>query len=168
MRRDVLRRVRWGNVALAATVITILAAVVAWPRLAPAPPALPPDTARPLVSDEPAGGAAPASKVTKARGRHAAPRGAARRSGAKQAGAKQARGRKARRRKAGGEGAARTRGERRTDAGRRGDPVGRRRAVNPRRTGAGTAPAEPRWRVPAVPRVRTGPAGGEFSFEGGR
>jgi hypothetical protein len=56
MRRDVLGRVRWGNVALVATVLAALAVVVAWPRLAPAPPSLPPDTPRPLVDGARAAG----------------------------------------------------------------------------------------------------------------
>src|SRR4051794_28058982 len=53
---DVLRRVRWGNVALTAAVLAALAAAIAWPRLAPAPSKLPPDAAAPLVER---GGAPP-------------------------------------------------------------------------------------------------------------
>ncbi len=68
MRTDVLRRVRWGNVALAAAAATVLAAVVAWPRLAPAPPALPPDAATPLVTG-PAKTRAQGGAKTRPRGR---------------------------------------------------------------------------------------------------
>src|SRR3954468_1594031 len=46
---DVLRRVRWGNVALAAAVVAALVAAAAWPRLNGPPPALPGDSAKPLV-----------------------------------------------------------------------------------------------------------------------
>src|SRR3954463_2728389 len=52
MGRDVLRRVRWGNVALAAAVVAALVAVVAWPRLTAPAPALPGDSAQPLVRGE--------------------------------------------------------------------------------------------------------------------
>src|SRR4051812_6167869 len=52
MGRDVLRRVRWGNVALAAAVVAALVAVVAWPRLTAPAPALPGDAAQPLVRGE--------------------------------------------------------------------------------------------------------------------
>ena len=45
---DVLRRIRWGNVGRLAGAATLLAAVVAWPRLAPPDPALPGNAARPL------------------------------------------------------------------------------------------------------------------------
>jgi hypothetical protein len=53
---DVLRRVRWGNIALAAAVVVALAAAIAWPRVAGSPPALPGDSAKPLVGadDRPA------------------------------------------------------------------------------------------------------------------
>ena len=53
MGRDVLRRVRWGNVALAAAVAAALVVAVAWPRIAASPPALPRDTATPLVKEAP-------------------------------------------------------------------------------------------------------------------
>jgi hypothetical protein len=53
MRRDVLRRVRWGNVALAAAIALALATIIAWPLIAAPSPRLPPDTARPLVSEAP-------------------------------------------------------------------------------------------------------------------
>src|SRR3954454_18968098 len=62
---DVLRRVRWGNVALAAAVAAALVAVVAWPRLTASPTALPSDSATPLVrkDDRPARPAKPAPRV---------------------------------------------------------------------------------------------------------
>src|SRR3954453_4047795 len=43
---------RWGNVALALTVLGALAGVIVWPLVGAATPALPPDTARPLVATE--------------------------------------------------------------------------------------------------------------------
>ena len=49
MRRDVLRRVRWGNLTVACGALLCLGAVVAWPRLGPSAPRLPPDAATPLV-----------------------------------------------------------------------------------------------------------------------
>jgi hypothetical protein len=45
---DVLRRIRWGNVGRLAGAAALLAAVVAWPRLAPPDPAMPGNAARPL------------------------------------------------------------------------------------------------------------------------
>jgi hypothetical protein len=51
---DVLRRVRWGNVALACAVLAALAGVVVWPLFSAAAPRLPPDAPRPLVAVEPA------------------------------------------------------------------------------------------------------------------
>jgi len=60
MGRDVLRRVRWGNVALAAAVAAALVLAVAWPRIAGSPPPLPRDAATPLVDEAPRHGRAPA------------------------------------------------------------------------------------------------------------
>src|SRR3954471_12747835 len=62
---DVLRRVRWGNVALATAAAAALVAVVAWSRLTAPPPALPSDSATPLVrtDDRPARPAKPAPRV---------------------------------------------------------------------------------------------------------
>src|SRR3954471_23835547 len=50
MRRDVLQRVRWGNLALACTVLIALVIVVIWPLVSSAPPQLPPDAPRPLIA----------------------------------------------------------------------------------------------------------------------
>src|SRR5689334_25321359 len=50
MRFEVLRRVRWGNVARAAGVLALVGAVVAWPRLDAPEPRLPGDEVAPLVS----------------------------------------------------------------------------------------------------------------------
>jgi hypothetical protein len=50
MGHDILRRVRWGNVARAGMAVAVLAAVVAWPRLAPRDPALPPPDAAPVAA----------------------------------------------------------------------------------------------------------------------
>src|SRR3954451_11046210 len=61
MRRELLVRVRWGNVGLACGALVCLAAVIAWPRLVAAGPRLPADAARPLVAEGPdaaAGGTA--------------------------------------------------------------------------------------------------------------
>ena len=71
MRRDVVRRVRWGNVALACAVLAALGAVVAWPLVSAPPPRLPPDTPRPLVAGEPAptGGARSGGAASGARRR---------------------------------------------------------------------------------------------------
>ena len=48
------RRLRWGNVARTAGAVAVVAAVVAWPRLAPPDPAMPGNEAAPLAGDEPA------------------------------------------------------------------------------------------------------------------
>ena len=53
MGSDLLRRVRWGNVGLACAVLAALATVVAWPALTTTTPALPSDTARPLIASGP-------------------------------------------------------------------------------------------------------------------
>jgi hypothetical protein len=46
-------RVRWANVGRAAVVLGLLAAAVAWPRLAPPAPRLPSDEATPLATPMP-------------------------------------------------------------------------------------------------------------------
>src|SRR3954466_15358082 len=59
MPRDVLRRTRWANVALACVVLTALVTVVVWPLVSSSTPRLPPDASRPLVtagSDQREGG----------------------------------------------------------------------------------------------------------------
>jgi hypothetical protein len=53
MRSDVLRRVRWGNVARVVVVAVVVGAIVAWPRLTPPAPSLPGGEARPLVEPAP-------------------------------------------------------------------------------------------------------------------
>jgi hypothetical protein len=50
MDRDLWRRLRWGNIARAAGVLGVAAAVVAWPRLAPEAPRVPGPRAVPLVT----------------------------------------------------------------------------------------------------------------------
>src|SRR3954469_1658805 len=54
MSSSLLGRVRWVNVGIAVVVVALLGLVVAWPVLAPAPPALPTDPVAP-------GGPAPAA-----------------------------------------------------------------------------------------------------------
>jgi len=49
MGSDLLRRVRWSNVARVAAAVTVVAAIVAWPRLGPPRPRVPAPGARPLV-----------------------------------------------------------------------------------------------------------------------
>ena len=49
-------RIRWGNVGRAAVVVGVLALAVAWPRLAPETPRLPPDEGIPLASPSPDAG----------------------------------------------------------------------------------------------------------------
>lgn len=53
MGRNVLRRIRWANVALAAAGALAAGLVAAWAFPGPGTPGLPPDAPRPLVSDEP-------------------------------------------------------------------------------------------------------------------
>jgi hypothetical protein len=48
MGSDLLRRIRWGNVGRLVGALAVIAAVAAWPRLAPPQPALPDEVARPL------------------------------------------------------------------------------------------------------------------------
>jgi hypothetical protein len=50
MGSELLRRVRWKNVARAGVVVAVVAAVVAWPRLSPPAPRLPDRAARPLAT----------------------------------------------------------------------------------------------------------------------
>ncbi|HET9738893.1 MAG TPA: hypothetical protein VFP78_12320 [Solirubrobacteraceae bacterium] len=45
---ELLRRIRWGNVGKLAGALAVIAAVAAWPLLAPPEPALPGDAPRPL------------------------------------------------------------------------------------------------------------------------
>ena len=48
MERDLLCRLRWGNVARAGAVVAVVGAVVAWPRLAPPAPRVPSGQPAPL------------------------------------------------------------------------------------------------------------------------
>jgi hypothetical protein len=59
MQRELVRRVRWGNLGRAAAVVAVVGAVVAWPRLGPAPPRVPSGAAVPIVA---APGSAPARR----------------------------------------------------------------------------------------------------------
>jgi hypothetical protein len=159
MRRDVLRRVRWANVALAAAVIAALVIVVVWPLVADSTPALPPDTARPLVvPDTPTGAkASPATKRRAARTKD----GAAGRPGAKKRPREGAAPRTALPRRA-------TKRPHTAAA----DPATKRsgRAQSPRTspTPGGAIAPPARTGGPGTSR-RVGPeAGGEFGFEGGR
>jgi len=74
MRSDVLRRVRWGNVARALGVLAVAGVIVAWPRLTPPEPSVPEPAPRPLV--EPRDRAVEPAPLTEAelRGGERAPR----------------------------------------------------------------------------------------------
>lgn len=50
MGSELLRRVRWRNIARVVAAVGVVAVVVAWPRLAPAPPQLPDPVARPFLT----------------------------------------------------------------------------------------------------------------------
>jgi len=50
MGSDLLRRVRWSNVARVVAAVAVVAAIVAWPRLGPPRPRVPDRAARPLVT----------------------------------------------------------------------------------------------------------------------
>jgi hypothetical protein len=50
MERELVRRVRWGNVARAAAVVGVVAVVVVWPRLMPPAPVVPRGEAVPLAT----------------------------------------------------------------------------------------------------------------------
>jgi hypothetical protein len=138
---DVLRRIRWGNVALAVAVAAALFAVLAWPRLAPAPPGLPPDAAAPLVGSE----AAPREDA-ESRGASAEPRRRAK-----------PRGTVARRAGAGRKRASTPRREKRRPA----RPTPRRT----KRRHAAPAPLAPRPPPAPVAAPRRPNAGSEFGFE---
>jgi hypothetical protein len=155
MRRDVLRRVRWGNVALAAAVLAALVIVVVWPLVTDSTPMLPPDAARPLVVPEaPAGAEAnPPKKHRKARTERP-PKRAAGRPGAK------------RRPRAGA--APRSARPRRTSERPRpatSDPAMERSREQSRSAPAGAL--APPARTVGSGRPRRAGAGGEFGFEGG-
>jgi hypothetical protein len=147
---EVLRRVRWGNVALAAAVIAALAVAIAWPRLAPGPSRLPPDAAAPLVGT----GVAPPEDEARGRG-EAAP--GTERSGAEPRGGAADGKRTA---KPGRNGA----GRKSRGTSRRGKPRAHRGGE--RRRKPRTQP--PRHATPPPRVVATAPpnsAGGEFGFE---
>ncbi|MBX5443475.1 MAG: hypothetical protein IRZ32_18350, partial [Solirubrobacteraceae bacterium] len=46
---SLVRRIRWGNVAATVAVAALAGTLVAWPRLAPRDPPLPPAQARPVA-----------------------------------------------------------------------------------------------------------------------
>src|SRR4051794_27437830 len=71
MARDVLRRVRWGNVAIALGTLICLGAVVGWPRLSPPGPQLPADTARPVVTPAPGRAEPTGTRARRTRGKAA-------------------------------------------------------------------------------------------------
>jgi hypothetical protein len=187
MRRDVLRRVRWGNVSLACTALAALSAIVVWPVVATSPRALPPDTPRPLVAEEPRGAGWAADSATHSRdeGDGESGRSTRRREAAgARGGVKKRRERKRVRtaRNAGAKrgGDERAAAERRAGAERGGDerPAAERRAQmngGERTASERRADAKPRAPVdvPSEPRRDTVPppaprqaAGGEFGFEG--
>ena len=53
MGRNVIRRIRWGNVALAAAGTVAIVFGVVWAFSATTPPVLPGDAPRPLLAQEP-------------------------------------------------------------------------------------------------------------------
>jgi hypothetical protein len=178
MRSDIVRRVRWGNVALAFAVLAALAAVVVWPLVSAAPLGLPPDTARPLVAAEragstPAPGGRPAARraprAEKPRAARRTARRAEKRRAAQRPGSRGARRAPARRE-------ARRRAEK-PRAARRPGSRGAKRAPAWRETRRRDGSAAPRRDDPvarppvAAPAPRRAPArrdatGGEFGFEG--
>jgi hypothetical protein len=187
---DLLRRVRWGNVALACAGLAALTVVVVWPLLATEPPRLPPDVGRPLVIEEgPEGrrGEDPASVADEPR------KGGARGRRRDASGGRDRRAReggRSRDRDA-GKGDRAPRSERRRDRARRRDESERasrtRRRGAAKRRGAAGRDSEPgsggrpgrggegpprshveRRGSAGAPRraPRAGGAGGEFGFEG--
>src|SRR4051794_26268090 len=78
VQRSLTRRIRWGNVGRLAAVLGVAALVVAWPRLAPAPPGVPADepvAVEPAPTARPDGVTAPrrdAKKATERRARRGA------------------------------------------------------------------------------------------------
>ena len=177
MASDVLRRVRWGNVALACAVLAALAGVVVWPLLSTTTPGLPPDAPRPLVAEEstpraaraearprsdakPAREERPGDTRAKRRGRSAAQRGKSRAAGAGDRGGRSDRSRRKR-------GAVRPRamdvsGERRQA---RGESGGRESRGADQRSAA-PPPSAPRPAAPTRAAPRPGDTRGEFGFEG--
>src|SRR4051812_16433536 len=148
MRRDVLRRVRWGNLALACTVLIALVIVVVWPLVSSTPPQLPPDAARPLIAaaspaitgeasrDAPSRGPRARAKTGRSAGKtragHWAKGGETRLQRRPKGGAGETRGA----RRANG-GAARTRGARRANGGAGKTRAGRRANGGAGKTRAG-------------------------------
>jgi hypothetical protein len=149
MQRDSLRRVRGGNVGRAVAAVGAVVSVVAWPRLAPAPPRLPPDRATPLVAAVPTAGPSGPAGRNRRPAQADGPAGARTAQADGPAGAGTARAAVASRRRA------RRRPSRATaDATRAGErgrrPSRRRRAAKARRAPAGRA-------KPAGPGPPTGP-----------
>jgi len=147
-------RVRWGNVGRAAVVVGVLALAVAWPRLAPEPPALPSDEGIPLASPTAAGEVA--RPPTRKAGR---PKRRARKKPAKKRRAEKRRVEKRRVEKSRVE---KRRLERRSAAPRSPQPAPK---VPVPAAPAPTAPARPRPTTPTF--TPQDPATTEFSFETG-
>jgi hypothetical protein len=169
MGSDVLRRVRWGNVARAVGVVVVVAAVVAWPRLTPPQPMVPGPEARPLVTDPPQG-ADPRPDLGRPESRAGRPGARRRNDRAGRPGTDARRrtnraGRSAtdvrRRKRAGRPGA----GARRPRTGRRQRPGGDvHEGANPAPSVPAPAPVSTPGPEPAPPD--TDPAQTEFGFEG--
>ena len=143
---DVLRRIRWGNVGRLAGALAVLAAVAAWPRLAPPGPALPGEVARPLdglpapTATPPAEllGPRPPRGLRRPAGRARRSRATAKRDGPREAWSDEPRGRRAR--KARGEN---RREDGRTGLGRGGRVRGTKPAPGRAKAGEGGGSAEP-------------------------
>jgi hypothetical protein len=156
MRRDVLRRVRWANVALACAVVAALVMIVVWPLVVDSTPALPPDAPRPLVAPE---SSPQGATEEKGRGGRAAVKGEKRPTTKRR--------RPARRSPA----SKRSRGAQRQPATSRPGAGGSEPASRGTGRGEPHRPALGRWTPshaatpPAAPRG--GGGGGEFGFEGG-
>jgi len=158
MGSDVLRRVRWANVALACAVLAALVGVVVWPLVTTTAPSLPPDVPRPLVTGEPAPAAEQRGRRSTKRPRKAEPRDRAPAAARQRRAEKRA---KARTRKA-----RERRGREDGEAGTRREARSRGEGASDRPRGKGGRPAAPPRAVPRRAAPRPGDARNEFGFEG--
>ena len=160
MRRDVVRRVRWGNVALACAILTALVGVVVWPLVTSAPPALPPDTSRPLV----AGGASPPEVGDEPRPRDDEGERPTKERARRDGDARRRRGGGGERRRRGGGGERRRRADEKRAVDRERRRRGRERKERRARSRREDEPPPPAVAPPVRPAVPTAPSQ-EFGFE---